>query len=57
MVYTRQQVLDHYNQQRGTNFNMVQLATQLLTEKIQSELSAMLRTDAKAVEDAQIASI
>lgn len=54
MTYTRQQVLDHYNAQRGTSFTLITLGTMLLTERLQSELREMLRADAKAAEDSQV---
>jgi hypothetical protein len=57
MTYTRQDVLAHYNAQRKTNFTLVQLGTMLLTETLRSELRQMLRDDAKAAEDAQVAVI
>jgi hypothetical protein len=57
MVYTRQQVLEHYNNQRGTTFTLTQLGTLLLTERLRAELKEMLREDANAAEEAQVNSL
>lgn len=57
MTYTRQDVLAHYNAQRKTNYTLTQLGAELLKSAMQAELSAMLREDAKAAEDAQVAVI